>query len=97
MAKKIQKNSTLKQGSKSNYHDDIFFLKIVLYLVLGMQWIRIVDTAQTTQYPIPVGLIIGFFFARSDHFMIDRKIEYAVLLIAMLVGFWTQMGIYVTL
>lgn len=44
---------------------------------------------------LPVGFIAGIMFARHEHFQIDRKIEYAVLLVAMVlsayipvVGFW---------
>jgi hypothetical protein len=36
-------------------------------------------------------------FAVHDHFQIDRKIEYTVLLVAMFVGFWTQIGVYITI
>lgn len=76
--------------------DSAYFLKIVLYLIVGAQWIRVVNPAGTTQLPIPIGLIIGIVFASHDHFQLDRKIEYAILLVAMLIGFWSQIGIYVT-
>jgi hypothetical protein len=76
--------------------DSAYFLKLVLYLIVGSQWIRLVDAGQTKQIPIPVGLIIGIFFASHEHFQIDRKIEYAVLLIAMFVGFWLQSGLLIT-
>lgn len=65
-------------------------------MIVGAQWIRFVNPAGTTQIPIPVGLIIGVLFASHDHFQMDRKIEYALLLIAMFVGFWTQIGVYIT-
>ncbi|HVS58915.1 MAG TPA: hypothetical protein VHD60_04265 [Candidatus Saccharimonadales bacterium] len=76
--------------------DSVYLLKLVLYLIVGAQWIRFTNVAGTTQFPVPVGLIIGVLFASHDHFQIDRKIEYAVLLIAALVGFWSQIGIYIT-
>jgi hypothetical protein len=65
-----------------------------MYLILGSQWLRITDSAGEVLVPLPVGLIIGTAFAMHDHFKIDRKIEFAVLLVAMFVGFWTQTGIY---
>jgi hypothetical protein len=77
--------------------DSVYLLKLVLYLVVGAQWIRFTDAAGSSQIPVPIGLIIGVLFATHDHFQIDRKIEYAVLLIAMFVGFWSQIGIYITI
>jgi len=76
--------------------DGAYILKLVLYMIIGAQWIRIVNPQQTHQIPIPIGLIIGFIFASHEHFKIDRKIEYAVLLVAMFIGFWAQVGIYIT-
>ncbi|HSW37221.1 MAG TPA: hypothetical protein VLG37_02525 [Candidatus Saccharimonadales bacterium] len=74
--------------------DTVYILKLVLYLLVGAQWIRVVDGAGTFQLPIPIGLIVGLLLARHERFQIDRKIEYAVLLIAMFVGFWSQVGLY---
>jgi len=76
--------------------DSVYLLKIVLYLIVGAQWIRFVRPDGSGQIPIPVGLIVGVLFAAHDHFQLDRKIEYALLLVAMFVGFWTQIGIYIT-
>ena len=74
--------------------DGIYVLKIVLYVIVGSQWIRLTDGGMTTQIPLPIGLLLGGMFAMHDHFKIDRKIEYAVLLVACLVGFWSQVGLY---
>lgn len=96
MANKKSKFRSRKLYKGSAELDSIYLLKLVLYLIVGAQWIRLVNVSGTSQIPIPVGLIIGFLFAAHDHFKIDRKIEYAVLLIAMFVGFWSQVGIYIT-
>ena len=85
-----------KTKKKTQEADGAYFLKLVLYFVIGSQFIRLVDTAQTHQIPLPIGLIIGLFFAAHEHFQIDRKIEYAVLLIATMIGFWFQTGLLVT-
>ncbi len=77
--------------------DSAYVLKIVLYLIVGSQWLWIVNPELTEQIPIPIGLIIGGLFATHDHFQIDRKIEYALLLAAAFVGFWSQAGLTVTL
>jgi hypothetical protein len=76
--------------------DSVYFLKLVLYLILGSMWVKITK-GDTTQIPIPVGLIIGLVFTTHEHFKIDRKIEYAVLLVAMLIGFWAPIGLYINL
>lgn len=74
--------------------DSIYFLKLVVYLMLGSFWIKITD-GQSIQVPIPIGLLIGLVFASHDHIQFDRKIGYAVLLVAMLIGFWAPFGIYI--
>lgn len=73
--------------------DSTYFFKLVLYLVIGSQWLFIYVSNLTHQVPIPLGLLIGLGFAQHEHFKIDRKIEYALLLIAMLVGFWGNVGL----
>ena len=76
--------------------DGTYLLKLVLYLMIGAQWLRI-TTASGTEIPLPLGLLVGAVFALHEHFQIDRKIEYAILLVAMGIGFWTQAGLYITL
>lgn len=82
--------------TRANELDSAFLLKIVLYMIIGSQWIRLVNVDYTNQIPIPLGFIIGVLFATHEHFRIDRKIEYAVLLVAMFIGFWVQTGLYIT-
>lgn len=88
MAKSKNKNYRSKQEL-----DSVYILKIILYIVLGSQWLWLVNTELTKQIPVPVGLVVGLLFATHDHFQIDRKVEYAVLLIASLIGFWSHIGI----
>ena len=76
--------------------DQTYFLKIVLYLILGTFWVRFVNPDMTRQIPIPVGFLIGLLYASHDHFKIDRKIEYAVLVVAMFASFWAQTGLYIS-
>ncbi len=71
--------------------DSVYMLKLVLYLVLGSFWVRF--EYETGQTPLPVGFVIGTFFAARERFQIDRKIEYAILLVAMFVGFWLPLGL----
>jgi hypothetical protein len=89
MAKRKTKKRVKKQEQEL---DSVFFLKIVIFLVLGSMWVRLVDPALTRQIPIPVGLFVGLLIASHEHFQIDRKIELSVLLVASLIGFWVQTG-----
>ena len=72
--------------------DSVYILKLVLYLIIGAQWLKI-ETKTGTQIPIPVGALIALLFAAHDHFLLDRKIEYAVILVAMFIGFWVPVGL----
>lgn len=94
MAKAKTKRKVVKNPHEL---DGVYFLKIVLYLIIGAQWVYFVDPALTKQIPIPLGLIVGCLFAMHDHFQIDRKIEFAILLIASFIGFWTQTGVLITI
>ncbi len=76
-------------------YDGVFLLKITLYLILGSMWLKVYHHNDLA-LPLPIGLAIGVFFALHDHFQIDRKIEYAVLLIATLVGFISPFGLYIS-
>ena len=77
-------------------YDGVFLLKIVLYLILGSLWVKLSKGASTA-LPIPIGLVIGLLFALHDHFQIDRKIEFAVLLVATLIGFFAPFGLYLSM
>ncbi len=99
-----KKNSTIKRATsksktkttKNTEPDSTFFLKLVIFLILGSQWIYI-QSYPEWQLPIPVGLILGLVLVTHEHFQIDRKIEYAVLLIAAFAGFWLPLGLVIQL
>ncbi len=90
------KKKFIRRGGQVVEKDSAYFLKLVLYLIIGSIWIK-VTKGETNQIPIPIGLIIGLVFTTHEHFKIDRKIEYAVLLVAMLIGFWVPIGLYINL
>ena len=72
--------------------DSTFFLKIVMYLIIGSVWLYF-DGSSSLLRAIPVGLIIGLIFVQHDHFAIDRKIEYTVLLISALLSYVLPIGV----
>lgn len=85
-----------RKKAKKNELDTVYLLKIALYLIVGSYWLKIV-TASGVNIPIPLGALIGVAFVSHDRFSIDRKIEYAVLLAAMFVGFWLPLGTVINL
>ena len=85
---------TKKKRPATRELDSVYLLKLVVYLMLGSLWLKITD-GDSVQFPIPIGFLIGLVFASHDHLQLDRKIGYAVLLVAMFVGLWAPFGIYV--
>lgn len=74
MAKKTPKNSEVESDSS-------YFLKLLLYFIVGTIWLRVNDMTV-----FPLGLVLGILFASHEHFRIDRKIEYVVLLFSAMLG-----------
>jgi len=86
-----------KKSSTKTETDSAYFLKIVLFLILGTFWLRLTDVnvGPFEHLSIPAGLLVGLLFAAHDHFQIDRKMEYALLLIATVMSFYLPMGIVI--
>jgi hypothetical protein len=78
-----------KTSTATTEYDSIYILKILLYLILGSVWI-----SHDGHRLLPVGLIAGILLVQHDKLQIDRKIEYAVLLVAAVLGL---VGIGITL
>jgi hypothetical protein len=74
--------------------DGVYLLKMVLYLLLGSIWLK-TSNGEGVDIDVPVGLMVGLAFTLHEHFQIDRKIEYAVLLAAMLFGYFASYGLYI--
>ncbi len=69
--------------------DNAYILKVLLYFILGTIWVKINGATV-----IPIGVILGLIFAHKDHFSIDKKVEYAVLIVAALIVLATGRGLY---
>ncbi|HSW75327.1 MAG TPA: hypothetical protein VLG16_05685 [Candidatus Saccharimonadales bacterium] len=93
---KTKKRAKKTAAAEITEVDSIFFFKLLLYLILGSLWLKVTKRG-VLNIPIPVGLIIGLVFTSHEHFQIDKKIEYAVLLVAMLIGFFVPYGFYLGL
>jgi len=88
-----------KKRSKTVEPDGVYLLKIVLYALLGSLWLKVQTSttisSSSLSIPLPVGLIVGVLFSSHEHFQIDRKIEYAVLVVAALVGLMIPFGLFI--
>ena len=91
--KKSSKKRT--QTATNNESDSAYFLKIILYFILGTFWMRLlnVDVGSFRDISLPLGLIVGVVFASREQFQIDRKIEYAILLGATILSFYLPVGL----
>lgn len=90
-----QKHKQKRTSAEST--DGAYILKLTLYVILGSLWIKISKSGSSLQYPIPIGLIIGIILTSHEHFRVDRKIEYAVLVVAALFGFIAPYGLYINI
>ena len=90
MATKTSRKKTKQLPEK----DSVYFLKLVLFFLLGCLWVQLGGEGGV---PIPVGLVFGVLLASHEHFQIDRKIEYAVLLVAGVLSFVAPIGFVLTL
>ena len=79
-----------KRKNNKNEPDSVFLRKIILYFILGTIWVRV--QSATGVVPLPLGLGLGLYFAHHEHFQIDRKIEYATLLLAALFSYIQPIG-----
>lgn len=86
-----------KKQKESTELDGVFVLKLVMYVILGSLWLKLDSGTMQNTFPIPIGLIVGIIFASHEHFRIDRKIEYAVLVLAALIGLIAPYGLFISL
>lgn len=90
------KKSTKSKKSQSKEADSAYFLKLVLYIILGATWIKFAVPLTFGAFQLngaPVGMLFGIVLATHDHFAIDRKIEYALLIIMMIITYFLPAGI----
>lgn len=88
--KKSKKRTLVSKESGSEY-----FLKLVIFLIVGSFWLRI-EQLPNFSLPIPLGLVIGLLLTTHETFKIDQKIEYAMLLIVAFVAYWLPLGLIIS-
>lgn len=93
-----KKAYTTRQKQPAQETDGVYFLKIVLYIILGSLWIKFAVPLHIGAFALhgfPFGLFLGLIFASHDHFQVDRKIEYALLILIAIVTYFLPAGIVV--
>lgn len=93
----MPKKPSTKQ-TQNTETDSAYFLKIVLYIILGSLWLKFmtpITFAGIVLNGLPIGLFIGLIFASHDHFQIDRKIAYAILLLMTVLSYFLPAGIVI--
>lgn len=85
----------MKNAPRKRYYesDFAFLVKAALYLILGLTWLSV-----NGHRVVPVGVILGFAFSKVDALRIDRKIEYALLVVGALLGLvFTGIGLTISI
>lgn len=99
MAKAKLKNKKAQNTPSSlrSEPDGVYLLKLVLFIILGSLWLKfstpIAITSSFSLHGFPMGFFIGVAFAMHDKFQLDRKIEYAILIIMTIVSLFLPVGI----
>lgn len=89
-----------RRGNEKIYESDSkYFLKLVLYVLLGTLWIKFKSVLLLGGVPItgvPVGLIFGLLLvSKAEKLQSDRKIWYAILVIVTIVSYFLPAGIVI--
>jgi len=94
----MPKNTKTSKKSQETERDSTYFLKLVIYIILGTFWLKFASPIQIGDVVLnglPLGLFIGVVFASHDHFQIDRKVEYAVLIVMTILSYFLPAGIVI--
>lgn len=94
----VKKKQTKKKPAEPVEKDSTYFLKLVIYVILGTFWIKFSDPVYLGSFVlngVPLGLCVGLIIASHDHFQVDRKLEYAVLVLMTIVSYFLPAGIIV--
>lgn len=79
--------------------DSTYFLKLVVFVLLGTLWLKFQAPATWVGVPltgIPVGLLAGLLLVRKfEHHQSDRKIWYAILLVVTIICYFVPAGVVI--
>ena len=90
-------NATRRAGEKMFETDGTYFLKLVVFTLLGTLWIKFAQPVAWLGVPlrgIPVGLFAGLLLvSKFEKYQSDRKIWYAILLVITIICYFVPAGI----
>lgn len=79
--------------------DSTYFLKLVIYVLLGTLWLKFALPITWLGIPIggiPVGMLVGLILVRRfEKYQSDRKIWYAILLVVTILSHFVPAGIVI--
>lgn len=79
--------------------DSTYFLKLVIYAILGTLWLKFAHPMAIGGMPlngVPIGLLIGVIVVHQyETYQADRKIWYAILLVITIVSYFVPAGIVI--
>lgn len=79
--------------------DGTYFLKLVVFVLLGTFWLKFGQPIVWLGLPIngiPVGILIGLLLvSRFEKYQSDRKIWYAILLVVGIISYFVPAGIVI--
>ena len=93
-----KRNRLVRKLVPENESDSTYFLKLVLYIILGSLWIKFLNPIQLGSFVFngfPIGLVLGVFFVSHDNFQINRKIGYAIMIIMTILTYFLPAGIVI--
>lgn len=77
--------------------DSTYFLKLVVFTLLGTLWIKFAQPVVWLGIPLrglPLGLLAGLFLvSKFEKYQSDRKIWYAILLVVTIICYFVPAGI----
>lgn len=84
---------------KINETDSTYFLKLVIFLLLGTLWLKFstpLDLGGMQLHALPIGLVLGLLLVHPvEKLQFNRKIWYAVLLIVGIISYFVPAGIII--
>lgn len=97
--KKNQANKRADVQEKLFESDGTYFLKLVVFVLLGTLWLKFQQPLVFQGIPfrgIPVGLLIGLLLVSTfEKHQADRKIWYAILVVVTIICYFVPAGIII--
>lgn len=79
--------------------DGAYFLKLVVFVLLGTLWLKFAQPVSWFGMPIggfPIGLLAGLLLvSKFEKYQSDRKIWYAILLVVTIICYFVPAGIVI--